>query len=527
MRAEGPPLPDRGQLRWIGDIPARWARERPDKPAIVLPEARRKTTYRQLAAWTQRFVEVIRARGLQEGDRIAYLGKNSDLYFVALFGAILGKFVLLPLNWRCAVPELAFMVGDAQARLVIADEEFAPAVRAMSADSSTGNVDIIRTEGAGSLREALQTPCAQNLRVPHEPKQICLLMYTSGTTGRPKGVILTHAALSHARHSELVSSDWESWDEQDVTLSPLPNFHIGGTGWALIGLIRGLTCVQAIDSSPEHLLELIEEYAVTRMFIVPTLVANMLAHLRSTGRRPPRVRTVTYGAAVMSQGLLQEAMSVLGCEFGQYYGMTEACGTVTYLASTDHDVKRPYLLKSVGKPQCGMAVEIRDVTGAVLKAGQKGEIWVRTPTLMAGYWNLPEASRTAIIHGWYRTGDGGYLDPEGYLYLTDRIRDMIITGGENVYPAEVEEILRKHPAVRDAVVVGAPDDQWGERVIAVVERREGFDAGTEELRAFVKQHLAGYKCPKAVIFVDALPRNAMGKVPRSLVRASMEHLQSA
>jgi acyl-CoA synthetase (AMP-forming)/AMP-acid ligase II len=281
------------------------------------------------------------------------------------------------------------------------------------------------------------------------------------------------------------------------------------------------------DTSAAHLLDVIQEHSVTRTFIVPTLLAAILQQLQKTGRRAPAIRTITYGASVMSEGLLKDAIALLGCEFGQYYGMTEAGGTVTYLSASDHDLQRPHLLKSVGRPQCGMAVEIRDAAGRVLAATQPGEIWVRTPTLMAGYWRLPEATQAAIVDGWYRTGDGGYLDKDGYLYLTDRIRDMIVSGGENVYPAQVEEVLRKHPAVREAAVVGVPDKHWGERVVGVVERRDGMKLEADELIAFARQSIAGYKCPKTIHFVDALPRTAMGKVQRAIVRGQATQLSSS
>lgn len=528
MRSEGPPLRDQERMTWIGDIPERWARERPQRAAIVLPERGRQTTYGQLQSWTQRFVEVLLERGIQAGDRIAYLGRNSDLYYVALFGAIAGKFVLVPLNWRCAPPELAIMLADAQVRLLIADEEFEPAARAASsAEADLQAMQLLRTEGAGSLREAVQTPATRKFVVAHDPEQVCMQLYTSGTTGRPKGVLLTHAGCSYARHVELISKDWASWSEADVIVSPLPNFHIGGMSWMLIGLIRGLKCVQVTNTSAAHLLEVMEEHAVTRIFIVPTLVSSLLEYLRKTGRTPPRVRTITYGASVMSEQLLEEAIAVLGCEFGQYYGMTEAGGTVTYLSPSDHDPQRPHLLKSVGRPQCAMAVEIRDAQGSVLAANQPGEIWVHTPSLMAGYWRLPEATRGATVSGWYRTGDGGYLDNDGYLYLTDRIRDMIVSGGENIYPAQVEEALRKHPAVREVAVVGVPDKHWGERVIAFVERRDGMQLEADALIAFARQNIAGYKCPKTIHFVDALPRTALGKVQRAVVRTHAMQLYSS
>lgn len=522
MRSEGPPLRDASEMIWVGDIPEHWARLRGARDAIIVPEQRRNITYARLHDNTRRFVEVMRARGVQPGDRIGYLGRNSDLYFAALFGAIAGGFVLLPLNWRYAAPELAFILSDAGARIVVADEEFMPVLEAALGEDDASSIIMMPVEGAGSLREALETPPQEKAggasAVVHDPDQICLQIYTSGTTGKPKGVLITHGALTWARHAETSSEDWAHWNKDDVILSPLPNFHSGGMSWMLIGLIRGLTCVLTASTSVPHLLDLIEAHGVTRTFIVPTVVRGILDHLKETGRTAPSIRTVTYGAAVMSEALLKEAIAVLGCEFGQYFGMTEATGTVTFLPAKDHDLERPHLLQSVGRPQCGMAVEIRSADGGVLPAGEAGEIWVRSPTLMAGYWRLPGASAAAVVDGWYRTGDGGRLDEEGYLYITDRIKDMIISGGENIYPAQVEEVLRQHPAVLEAAVVGAPDERWGERVEAYVELRPGAEVEPEALVAFAQDRLARYKCPRVVHLVAALPRTPMGKVQRVIVR---------
>jgi acyl-CoA synthetase (AMP-forming)/AMP-acid ligase II len=504
------------KMAWVGDIPARWAEARPETCAILAPDLGQHITYAALAAATGRFVEIMRGHGLRQGDRIAYLGRNSDLFFVALFGAIEAGFVLVPLNWRCAPPELAFMLEDSATTLVISDEAFLPALE--QALQARPGIICLQTEGPGSLRHALAGPPGPRRTVRHDAAQVCLLIYTSGTTGRPKGVMLTHAALSVSRHAELVSPDWDDWTAQDVILSALPSFHIGGLAWVLIGLIRGLTCVLTSDASPANLLALIAAHQVTRTFIVPTLLRTLLDLLRETGARPPALRTISYGAASISPALLTEAITVIGCRFAQHFGMTEAAGTVTFLSPRDHDLARPHLLSTVGRPQSGMAVEIRDPAGSVLPAGQAGEIWVRTPALMAGYWGQPEATRAAIIDGWYRTGDGGVLDAEGYLTVTDRLKDMIISGGENIYPVQVEDVLRQHPGVRDAAVVGVPDDRWGERVVAMVERHPGAALEENDLIAYAQLHLARYKCPKSVVFTETLPRTPMGKVQRARVR---------
>jgi fatty-acyl-CoA synthase len=516
MRSEGPDFGDPGDMAWVGDIPSRWARDRPNSCAIVVPELGQQLSYAALASATDRFVEVMQEYGLREGDRVAYLGRNSDLYFVCLFGAIAAGLVLVPLNWRCAPPELAFMLEDSQTALVISDAAFLLAL-----EQAFCNTPCLKTEGPDSLRHRLNTPPAAHHAVPHEASRVCLLMYTSGTTGRPKGVLITHAALSAARHAEIISPDWADWTGQDVILSALPSFHIGGMSWMLIGLIRGLTCVLTSDATVPNLLALIDTYQVTRTFIVPTVLRAMLDMLHETGRKPPGISVITYGAASMSPALLTEAITVIGCRFAQYFGMTEAAGTVTFLSPADHDLARPHLLASVGRPQCGMAVEIRDESGTVLPPGQAGEIWVRTPAMMAGYWRQPEATRAAIVDGWYRTGDGGILDAEGYLSITDRLKDMIISGGENIYPVQIETVLRQHEAVRDAAVVGVADERWGERVVAMVERIADSSVDESELIAYTQGQLARYKCPKSIRFVETLPRTAMGKVQRAIVRRMM------
>ena len=229
-----------------------------------------------------------------------------------------------------------------------------------------------------------------------------------------------------------------------------------------------------------------------------------------------------YGAMTIGAGLLRETMELLGCSFGQFFGMTEITGAATFLPPRDHDPARPHLLASVGKAYPGMSIEIRAPDRRVCNAGEHGEIWIRSPTCMLGYWRLPEATQQAVVDGWYATGDGGYLDAEGYLYLTDRIKDMIVSGGENVYPAEVEEMLRTHPAVLEAACVGAPHPVWGESVTAIVELRPGRSATETELRDFSRAHIAGFKCPKQFLFLPTLPRTASGKVKRAELRRSLQ-----
>jgi acyl-CoA synthetase (AMP-forming)/AMP-acid ligase II len=254
------------------------------------------------------------------------------------------------------------------------------------------------------------------------------------------------------------------------------------------------------------------------VFIVPTVLRALLEEMNRRETRIPALRGIHYGAMPMDAVLLEAALEKIGCRFLQYYGMTEATGSITLLQPRDHDLARPLLLRSVGQPLPGFTIEIRDAEKQVLAIHQAGEIWVRGPGIMLGYWRQPEATAAVLEDGWYRTGDGGMLDGQGYLFITDRIKDMISSGGENIYPAEVEAVLRQHPAVLDCAVFGLPHEKWGEAVTAAVELRPGFGATQEELIAFARTLLAGYKIPRRVEIGVSLPRTASGKVQRAMLR---------
>jgi acyl-CoA synthetase (AMP-forming)/AMP-acid ligase II len=520
-RVEGAPMAHMDRMIWIADIARVGAERFPERGAIVFPDQGTKTSFAELERQTNAFAAAMRSRALQPGDRIAYLGRNNDLFFPVLFGAIRAGFVLVPLNWRLAPPEIRYQLEDSGSRLVLCDADFAGAALQAIAGLAAPP-PLLHTEGAngsGALRELLSRP-APVVPTPTESDQVVLQLYTSGTTGKPKGVLISHGALSTARHAELISPDWADWPEGETSLSAMPNFHIGGMSWVLIGLVRFSTVVITADATPGSLLRLLREHGATRSFIVPTAMRAIIEELRARGETAPQMRGIYYGAMPIGESLLRDALTVFGCSFGQFFGMTEITGVATYLPPSQHDLARPQRLKSVGRPIAGMSLEIRTFDGLVAKTGEHGEIWIKAPTCMLGYWNMPEQTAKAIVDGWYATGDGGYLDEEGYLYLTDRIKDMIVSGGENVYPAEVEEALRRHPCVLDACVVGMPDARWGEVVVAVVEVRPAALVTEDELRAHARKLIAGYKCPKLVRF-GALPRTASGKLQRAELRRQL------
>jgi acyl-CoA synthetase (AMP-forming)/AMP-acid ligase II len=306
----------------------------------------------------------------------------------------------------------------------------------------------------------------------------------------------------------------------------MPNFHIGGMSWILMGLLRQSTCVMTADASAQGITRLVMEHRAERTFAVPTVVRGIVDEVRAAGLSMPWLETIFYGAAPMSPTLLADAIEVLGCSFGQFFGMTEITGTATFLGPQDHDLAKPRLLGSVGRPYPGAEVEIRDPEGNSVARGIHGEIWIRTPTVMREYWHRDDATAEVLRDGWYRSGDGGYHDDEGYLFLTDRIKDLVVTGGENVYPGEVEEALRRFPNVYEVAVVALPDEKWGESVAAVVECRPGTQIEAAALIDFARTQVAPYKCPKRVWVVDALPRTASGKIQRATARQRMiEHFR--
>lgn len=482
-----------------------------DADQIALAMGDLVVSYGELDRQVRAVMGQLAALDLGTGDRIAFLGANHPRFFPLLLAALRFGLVLVPINWRQKAREIAHVLTDSDARIVICDDAF------------RADLDTALPDGASVIPTA--TYDAEWLTAEPladagfgEWSQPGLLLYTSGTTGAPKGVETTEKALTIGRCQEQALPAFRDWTPREVLLSPLPLFHIGGICWGLCGLVHGGTLVLTTDMSPGGLLDACLAWKVTRTFMVPQLVRGLVEEMIARDVRVPSLAAIHYGAAAMDAPLLERALDKIGCAFLQYFGMTEMCGTITILEPSYHDLSRLDLLRSVGKALPGTHIEIRDRDGRLVPIGQPGEIWVRGDTMMAGYLGKPEATREAIVDGFYRTGDGGRLDCEGFLFLTDRIKDMINSAGENVYPVEVEAVLREHPAVADCAVYGLPDEQWGEVVCAAVELRPGASAEPQDLAAHVRSLIAAYKCPKRFHFVEALPRTAAGKVQRAKVR---------
>jgi long-chain acyl-CoA synthetase len=343
-------------------------------------------------------------------------------------------------------------------------------------------------------------------------------MYTSGTTGVPKGVLTTHRNLAAAAET---SPRW-GFDADTVSLTPLPMFHIGGIGWAFLGLWNGASTILVSEFAAEAVLDLLEGERVTNAVFVPTMLQMLAAVPGAAQRDYSALRSIAYGASPITTPVLKAALRTFRCALFGIYGLTETTGAAVQLDAADHDPDGPrdHLLRSVGRPYPWVELRIVDpLTRAACGPHEVGEVWLRAPNVMAGYFNRPEETAAALTaDGWLRTGDGGYLDEAGYLFLTDRIKDMIVSGGENVFPVEVEEALAQHPAVDQVAVIGVPDERWGETVKALVVLRTGAVASADELTAFARERLAGYKLPRSVDFVSDLPRTPSGKVLKRELR---------
>ena len=511
-RAVGRPLGE-GRLLLPADYPSHFATTRPDR--IALQYGDHCLSYAALDRACDAMVTVLAGHGVGRYGRFAIMAKNSEMFFVVLIAAARAGAVVVPINWRNTAAETRYVVADGEVTLVIAEREFVPIVRAAAGE--TFPLLVLDEEGPEGLRArvAAATPAP---RSPSEPTRPWLQLYTSGTTGRPKGVVSTQHAFAVQRLMEDVSGHFDDWADDEVLLSPLPSFHIGGMTWALNGPCRGQTAILTNDASPAGLLEQCLTLGITRTFLVPLLVRGLIGEMDAQGVRVPSLRGIHYGAASMDPALLDRSVDRFGCKFLQYYGMTEVTGSITVLGPGFHDSKRPKLLRSVGQPLPGFEIEIRGPDGQVLAIDEPGEIWVRGPSLLLEYWRKPEATVEALQDGWYRSGDGGRIDAEGFLFLTDRIKDMIVSGGENVYPAEVEAALRDHPAVQDVAVFGLPHPKWGEGVTAAIELKPGQTVTQDDLIAYARTCLAAFKIPRRIEIGVALPRTASGKVQRGAIR---------
>ncbi|WND39647.1 long-chain fatty acid--CoA ligase [Streptomyces sp. BB1-1-1] len=496
----------------IGSWPARRARKTPDRTALVHED--RTWTYRELHQRVLRLAHALRALGVARGHRIAYLGPNHPAFLETLFAAGALGAVFVPLNIRLAAPELAYGLSDSGSTVLVHAPEQADAARAAADRAGVGHRVALDGPGDGALgyEELLTAGGTDPLDETVAPEDPCMIMYTSGTTGRPKGAVLSHANITWNSVNVLVDTDLAA---DEVTLVVAPLFHTAGLNMTCLPtLLKGGRVVLLGAFDAERVLETIEDRHVTHMFAVPTMYDAMAALPRWATTDLSSLRTVSCGGAPVPTRTIDTYLA-RGLAFSQGYGMTEASPGVLFLDKAQAAAKAG----SAGVPHFFTDTRVVLPDGRDAEPGHRGEILVHGPNVMTGYWGRAADTEAALTDGhWLRTGDVARIDADGFAYIVDRVKDMFVSGGENVYPAEVEDVLLTHPAVSECAVIGIPDRTWGEVGRAVVVLKPGAVADEPDILGHLRGRLAKYKIPKSVVVTDTLPRTASGKIIKPVVR---------
>ncbi len=509
--------------RLIDDLLDRAAREWGDRPALVGTDT--PLNYRQFRDRVDNVAAALQGLGVAPGDRVAVLDKNSHAYLELYFALPRIGAVAVPLNYRLAPRELAYIVADSTAKTLIYGAEYATAANELRNEVKTLSNFVCMHESDETRDDVTDHDYAawsaggraRPEPVERETDDVFLQMYTSGTTGRPKGAMLTHANLIA---NTLTTAYERDYTHADTYLHVCPLYHV-----ADLELFFGMTYSGAANAilrefSPPAFLEAVQCAGVTVVFLVPAIINFLLEDPAFDDYEISTLRLIVYGGSAIPEACLRMALARLKCSLAQGYGLTETSPVLCVLPPADHRLDGPHAarIKSCGRAAYGVEVKTVREDGKPCEEGEVGEIVARGANIMRGYWRMPEATTAAIRNGWFHTGDLAYRDAHGYFYIVDRKKDMIVTGAENVYPREVEEVLYRHPSVLDAAVLGVPSARWGEAVKAVVVARDGHDIAEDALIEFCRGELAGYKVPRSVDIVDELPRNPSGKVLKRVLR---------
>lgn len=507
-------------IRTLPDAVRSHARARPDQPALIYPLDGRRWTFAELQQQSNEVAAALSELGIGAQDRVAFLDKNVPEYLLCMYGAAKLAAVTVAVNWRLAAPEIEAVLNHSQAKVLLIGQAFVSLLAQMKLEhvrqvvvvgdaAATGYPDFAQWMGRHTG--------AADAQVVITPGDTCLQLYTSGTTGLPKGVETTHDniySIFEAGHNLYrMSAD-------SVNLACMPLFHIAASGWVLVSHFYGACVVLLHEADALQIVAQITKHRITHAVLVPAVLQKLVQLPRIEAADFSSLQIVLYGASPISEEVLKRSMRLFDCGFMQAYGLTETTGLGGLLLPEDHDPDGPraHLLRSCGKPPGDLAIKIVD-TGDATEVGDGGigEIWIRGGGNMKGYWQDPAATAQALTpDGWLRTGDIGYLK-DGYLFIHDRAKDMVISGGENVYPAEVENVLMRHPGIADAAVIGVPSERWGETVKAIITRA---DPGLSEAEVitFCREQLASYKCPTSVDWMDAIPRTPSGKILKNQLR---------
>jgi fatty-acyl-CoA synthase len=486
----------------VGDALHRAARLFRDRPALVFGD--RSWSFHDLDRAADRVAGFLVALGLKAGDRIAAYGRNSDAYFIAWLACVRGGFVHVPVNYALTDEELSYIVNQSGSRLVLAGASLFGNLRRI--DVPVRQLEDLIAIALDSLAPAAPEPDLAD-------DSLAQIVYTSGTTAAPKGAMMTHKAMMSQYYSVIHNMDYA---ESDRALAALPLYHTAQThAFTMPQLLVGITTILIEAPAPDLVLRLIEQQRITSFFAPPTVWISLLRHPDFATRDLGSLEKVYYGASIMPVPVLRELRARLPkARPYNCYGQTEIAPLATVLRPEEHDA-RP---ASCGRPCLNVQTRVVDPEMNDVPPGTHGEIVHRSPHLMVGYWEKPDETAEAFAGGWFHSGDVGYFDDEGYLYIVDRIRDVINTGGVLVASREVEEILFTHPAVSEVAVVGLPDEKWIEAVTAFVVLRPGQTVEEGQLIALAREHLAPYKLPKKVVFVETLPRNTAGKLLKRELR---------
>ena len=465
-------------------------------------------------------VEFLRENEVSSGDRIAFLAKNSSEFIELMYASSILEVVMVPINFRLAYEEVKFIIQDSGSKIIIFGEEFKELIEQLNSDET----DLQFSLGISELGKLLRTKSPSVLDVSlfsNKASNTPLFqMYTSGTTGNPKGALISQKGIM-----SLITNGMDNlgpFDPNDVNLVCMPLFHIAGSAWLFFGLASGSKNILLVDINPEKILDIIENSNVATTLMVPAVIQMIVTAAEKNSKVFKNVKNIVFGASPMAVDTLKRAQKIFpNSNFTHVYGMTETTGM--FMSLDARELKANRRLESCGKCFSNSEIKIVDSNSNEVPARTIGEIICRTDQIMDGYFNREKANNEAIKDGWFYTGDAGYLDEEGYLFIRDRIKDLIITGGENVYPAEVENALMLQPSISDCAVIGVSDPKWGEAVLALIVVKED-NLPENELRVALRSHLAGFKIPKIFHVVDSLPRNAGGKITKHVLREKYAYL---
>ncbi len=505
------------EIRTLGDYARYHARHRATTPALIYGE--HVTGYadfdHQAACVASGLVE----HGVEVGDRVVFFGKNSDDFFVAMFGTVKSGACFTPLNWRLAQPELKNVLRDVGAKFAFVETEFLVPWREIcdGLELQLAWCEVDRSRFDDPFRGWLAR------YQPREPSELgmdlgAIQLYTSGTTGDPKGVVITHDNLNHMRLCEHFEPALR-WHEGDRFMVALPNFHLLAIGLSLQTLYNGMTVLIERQFDPAAALRAISVQHPTITAFAPAMIQMLLDHPDAARTDFGSLRMVMYAGSPISLGLIKRAIAAMPCEFMQFYGATETSGAVTLLRPREHDLNDEQKLKACGRPLPLIELKIVNEQGEETALGKPGELLIRSPSLASGYWRKPAVTAATFVDGWYHSGDIAFRDADGLYYIHDRLKDMIVSGGENIYSTEIESVLSTHPAVAAVAVIGVPDARWGEAVKACLVLKAGSSATESEMLDYCRSRLAGYKIPKSCDFLPSFPMTGSGKISKKDLRA--------